>query len=68
MLSYRKFIFAAIAALLVLAGVVLWFLVLSKKEVPGIEREIMAPQEEEVQPLLKDSLNEALEDIEALGL
>lgn len=76
----KKFIFTAIVALLVLAAVVLWFLFLLKKEVPDIEGEIIAPKEEaaeigeflefpkEVQPLLQDSLDEALEDIEALEL
>lgn len=78
---FNKKIIVSAAALAIIALILsLWFLVLSKKEAPDIEREIIAPKEEttgideflefpeEARPLLQDSLDEALSDIEALEL
>lgn len=79
-LNRKQFTFVGIAVLIGVITAILWFFVLSKKEVPDTEGEIIAPEEEvekidefsefpeDMRPLLKDSLDEALLDIEALGL
>lgn len=78
--SNRKIIFTIVILLIVVVAGSLWFFVLSKKEIRVTGGKIFVPQEaaekadefsefpEEVRPLLRNSLDEALGDIEALQL
>jgi len=76
----KKIIFTTVLALVVVVVAGLWYFDILKKKTPEIDDKIVIPVDEtekidefsefpeDVRPLLKNSLDEALEDIKALEL